>query len=74
MAKTADIDRVVELKGEGTLPPPRDPEAAVREEYELARARNTQDALELFIRRHADHPLAAEARKILDRLRTKGGR
>jgi hypothetical protein len=45
-------------------PLPRDPEIAVREEYDLAVAAGTKTALELFIARHSDHPLAktAEAR------------
>ena len=74
MAKATDPARVVELFRGRTLPPPRDPELAVREEYELARQRGSAEALELFIRRHADHALAAEARKELERMRTEGRR
>jgi hypothetical protein len=54
-----------------SLPPPRDPDAAVREEYDLALARGTADALELFLVRYPGHGLAADARERLDRLRAK---
>jgi hypothetical protein len=60
-----------QARGERTMPPPRDPEKAVREEYQLALARGTAAALELFIARHADHPLAAEARRALERMKSK---
>ena len=55
---------------EPSLPPPRDPEMGVREEYELARG--SVDALALFIARHADHPLASAARRELEGLRREG--
>jgi hypothetical protein len=55
--------------GSGSLPPPRDPELAVREEYELALAQGTLEALELFAVRHAGHELAAEALRKITRLR-----
>lgn len=45
-----------------TVPPARDPSAAVAEEYEAARRKNTAEAYELFIARHGDDPLAAKAR------------
>jgi hypothetical protein len=45
-----------------TTPPARDPWIAVEEEYQLARQRGTAQALELFIARHPDDPLAAKAR------------
>lgn len=45
-----------------TTPPARDPQLAVQEEYLLARQRGTLDALELFIARHPDNPLAEKAR------------
>ena len=45
-----------------TTPPARDPNIAVEEEYQLARQRGTAEALELFIARHPDSPLAAKAR------------
>ena len=53
------------------LPLPRDPNVAVREEFELARARGTAEAWQLFISRHGDHQLAAEARKQLEQLKNK---
>ncbi|WFT92863.1 hypothetical protein QA633_31680 [Bradyrhizobium barranii] len=51
-----------------TVPPARDPSAAVAEEYEVARRQNTQEAFELFIARHGDDPLAEKARAELKRL------
>ena len=45
-----------------TMPPARDPQLAVQEEYQLARQRGTVQALELFIARHPDSPLAEKAR------------
>ena len=44
-----------------TTPPARDPQLAVQEEYQLARQRGTAQALELFIARHPDSPLAEKA-------------
>src|ERR1700682_6134170 len=44
-----------------TTPPARDPEIAVAEEFELARKRGTTEALDLFILRHPDDPLAEQA-------------
>jgi hypothetical protein len=49
-------------------PPARDPAIAVAEEYQLARQQGTVQALELFIARHGDHPLAEKARADLRRL------
>ena len=45
-----------------TTPPARDPQLAVQEEYQLALQRGTAQALELFIARHPDSPLAEKAR------------
>jgi len=45
-----------------TTPPARDPQLAVEEEYQLARQRGTAQALELFMARHPDSPLAEKAR------------
>lgn len=50
------------------LPQPRDPETAVREEFEIARARGTAEAWQLFISRHGQHDLAVEARNEIDLL------
>ncbi|MDN5006374.1 hypothetical protein ACFQZO_36745 [Bradyrhizobium sp. GCM10027634] len=51
-----------------SVPPARDPAAAVAEEYELARQKGTAEAFELFIARHGDDPLAEKARAELKRL------
>ncbi|WP_033057042.1 hypothetical protein [Sinorhizobium arboris] len=48
---------------------PPDYERAVRAEFEAVKAENTGEAYERFIRRHPGHPLAAEARKAILRLR-----
>lgn len=48
--------------------PARDGEIAIREEYDLALQKNTAEALELFIARHPDHPLAQEAQQRLDEM------
>jgi hypothetical protein len=42
---------------------------AVQEEYQLARQRDTAQALELFIARHPDSPLAEQARADLAAMR-----
>ncbi|MCJ8051871.1 hypothetical protein GB928_003185 [Shinella curvata] len=47
---------------------PGDPEEAVKSEYEALKGRGTREALELFIARHPDHPLAAKAKEELQRL------
>ncbi|MGY8633283.1 hypothetical protein RAD15_12470 [Bradyrhizobium sp. 14AA] len=51
-----------------TMPMARDPSAAVAEEYQAARRQGTREALELFIARHGDDPLAEQARAELKRL------
>ncbi|WBL82680.1 hypothetical protein I3J27_26135 [Bradyrhizobium xenonodulans] len=51
-----------------SVPLARDPSAAVAEEYEAARRKDTADAYELFIARHGDDPLAEKARADLRRL------
>jgi hypothetical protein len=51
-----------------SVPYARDPSAAVAEEYEAARRKDTADAYELFIARHGDDPLAEKARADLKRL------
>ena len=47
---------------QATTPPARDPKIAVEEEYQIARQRGTMQALELFIARHPEDPLAEKAR------------
>jgi hypothetical protein len=61
MAKGASADEVKAVR-ERTTPPARDPKIAVQEEYEIARQQGTVEALELFIARHPDDPLAGKAR------------
>lgn len=51
-----------------SVPPARDPLAAVAEEYELARRKGTAEAFELFIARHAGDPLVEKAWAELRRL------
>ncbi|AWM02461.1 hypothetical protein [Bradyrhizobium amphicarpaeae] len=51
-----------------TMPMARDPAVAVAEEYEAARRKGTRQALELFIARHGDDPLAEKVRAELKRL------
>lgn len=51
-----------------TMPMARDPSAAVAEEYEAARRKGTREALELFLARHGDDPLAEQVRAELKRL------
>lgn len=46
----------------------RDGDVAIRQEFETAKARGTEEALCLFIRRHPDHELAGRARQLLDRI------
>ena len=52
-----------------SVPPARDPQLAVQEEYQLALQRGTAQALELFIARHPDSPLAEQARADLAAMR-----
>lgn len=65
MAEKAKAD---EIKSGIRAPPQRDPSIAVAEEYELARRKGTAEAIELFIARHGDDPLAEKARAELRRL------
>jgi hypothetical protein len=59
---TIDVSENQPMTPQRTTPPARDPNVAVEEEYQLARQRGTAEALELFIARHPDSPLAAKAR------------
>lgn len=54
---------------ERTMPPARNPDVAVAEEYELARRRGTAAALELFIARHPESELAERARAELRQMK-----
>jgi hypothetical protein len=60
-ASSADLQRVV-------MERPADPEKAVQSEYESLKKAGTREALELFIARHPDHPLAERAREDIRRL------
>ncbi|GLR54241.1 hypothetical protein KYK30_05095 [Shinella yambaruensis] len=51
----------------GIMAKPSDPEKAVQAEYENLKSKGTREALELFIARHPDHPLADRARDELKR-------
>ncbi|MGQ3279143.1 MAG: hypothetical protein ACT6WE_21715, partial [Shinella sp.] len=57
-------DKVIEA----VMEKPGDPEKAIEAEYQALKSRGTRKALELFIRRHADHPLAEQAREDIRRL------
>ncbi len=52
----------------GVMIPPTDPEIVVEAEYNSLKAEGTREALELFIARHPDHPLAEKARDDIRRL------
>ena len=52
----------------GTMILPTDPEIVVEAEYRNFKAKGTREALELFIARHPDHPLADQAREDIRRL------
>ncbi len=52
----------------GIMARPSDPEKAVRAEYENLKSKGTREALELFIARHPEHPLADQARDDLKSL------
>jgi hypothetical protein len=68
MAKIAAADETQNSVRDRTTPPARDPGIALEEEYQMARRQGTMQALELFIARHADDPLAEKARADLRRL------
>jgi len=51
-----------------TTPPARNSRIAVEEEYQIARQQGTAQALELFIQRHPDDPLAEKAHADLRRM------
>ncbi|MGV7214011.1 hypothetical protein [Bradyrhizobium sp. UFLA05-112] len=68
MVRKAEAQEAGKPGRAGIMPPARDPSIAVAEEYELARRKGTAEALELFIARHGDDPLAEKARAELKRL------
>jgi hypothetical protein len=68
MAKMVAAHEMQKAAGAGIVPTARDPSIAVAEEYQIARQQGTTQALELFIARHGDDPLAAKARADLKKL------
>jgi hypothetical protein len=68
MAKAAATDGTPKLVPQETTPPARDPKIAIEEEYQIARQRGTVQALELFITRHPDDPLAEKALADIQRI------
>ncbi len=68
MVEKANADDSGKARRAPAMPLARDPAAAVAEEYEAARRKGTRDALELFIARHGDGPLAEQARAEVKRL------
>jgi hypothetical protein len=69
MSKPANAGDKPPASPERTMPPARNGEIAVKEEYEIARRRGTAEALELFIARHPDSALAERARAELRQMR-----
>lgn len=69
ISMVATISLVLAAAGEapagtgGIMARPSDPEKAVQAEYENLKSKGTREALELFIARHPDHPLADRARE-----------
>lgn len=68
MVEKANADDTGKAGRSPSMPMARDPATAVAEEYEAARRKGTREALELFIERHGDDPLAEQARAELKRL------
>lgn len=54
-----------------TMPLPRDPQVAVQEEFEAAKAQGTREAYDLFIARHPDSRFTAEAKQLRERSPSK---
>ena len=66
-----DMASMTEMQNDNrssVTPPARDPNLAIEEEYQLALRQGTVQALELFIARHPEGPLAERARADLRRL------
>jgi hypothetical protein len=69
MSGTANAGENRTAASQRTTPPARDPEIAVQEEYQMARRNGGAQALELFIARHPDSPLADKARADLSSMK-----
>jgi hypothetical protein len=68
MSTTANANENRPMAPQKIMPPARDPEIAVEEEYQIARQRGTPEALQRFIARHPDGPFAEKARADLRRI------
>lgn len=51
-----------------TVPPARDPQIAVQEEFDAAKIKGTVETWDLFLARHNDNPLTLSATQERDRL------
>ena len=69
-----DSAKMAQSQRSERLPLPRDPDVAVQEEFDAARAGGTAKAWKLFLARHGDHRLAADAAKELKKLQQSPGR
>jgi hypothetical protein len=69
MSGTANAGENRPIAAQRTTPPARDPDIAVQEEYQMARQNGGAQALELFIARHPDSPLADKARADLSSMK-----
>lgn len=50
------------------MPPPPDPDAAIRSEFKMIEKKGTKEDYERFIRRHPLHPLARIAKQRAEQL------
>lgn len=64
-----DSAKMAQSQRSEPLPLPRNPDVAVQEEFDAARAGGTVKGWELFLARHGDHHLAADAAKELKQLK-----
>lgn len=60
--------------GANTMPPPRDYEVGIQEEFDLAAKADTVESWTLFIDRHPGHALVERARQRLTAARAKPSR
>jgi hypothetical protein len=54
-----------------TMPLPRNPQVAVQEEFEAAKAQGTREAYDLFIARHPESRFTPEAKRLRERSPSK---
>ncbi len=69
-----DPAKIAQSQRSEPLPLPRDPDVEVQEEFDAARAGGTVKGWELFLARHGNHRLAADAAKELQQLKQSPGR